>query len=175
MGRLAERIRTWPGAVRGPHPESGFVAIGPRAAWIVAPHDDDDAFGPGTPLARLVEADGQVLMLGAPLETVTLLHHAEAIADVPDKRRVRYEMPVMVDGVRVWRTYEDIDSSEGAFDYDRLGFGDVDAFEVIARDALAAGVGAGGPVGMSASHLFPAPALVRFAVRWMEERFSPGA
>ena len=174
MGRLAERIRTWPGAVRGPHPESSFAALGPRAAWVVAPHADDDAFGPGSPLARLVEADGQVLMLGAPLETVTLLHHAEALADVPGKRRVRYEMPVMVDGERVWRTLEDIDSSEGAFDYDRLGLGDVDPFEVIARDALAAGVGASRPVGMSTSHVFPAPDLVRFAVAWMEDRFSLG-
>jgi aminoglycoside 3-N-acetyltransferase len=175
MGRVAERIRTWPGAVRGPHPESNLVALGARAGWIVAPHPDDDAFGPGTPLARLVEADGQVLMLGAPLETITLLHHAEAIAEVPDKRRVRYEMPVMVDGERVWRSFHDIDSSEGAVDYDRLGFGEVDAFEVIATDALAAGCGGRGPDGMSTSHLFDARALVRFAVGWLEERFSPGS
>ena len=41
----------------------------------------------GSPFARLVEADGQVLMLGAPLDTVTLLHHAEAIARVPASAR----------------------------------------------------------------------------------------
>jgi aminoglycoside 3-N-acetyltransferase len=88
--------RTWPGAVRGEHPEANLVAVGPRAAWLVSPHPYDDAFGVGTPLARLVEADGQVLMLGAPLETLTLLHHAEAVANVPSKRRVTYRMDVLI-------------------------------------------------------------------------------
>ena len=37
-GRLPERLRTWPGAIRGPHPEAGMVAVGARAAWLVLPH-----------------------------------------------------------------------------------------------------------------------------------------
>ena len=36
-------------------------------------------------------------MLGAPLETVTLLHHAEAIASAPGKRTVTYEI-ALADG-----------------------------------------------------------------------------
>jgi aminoglycoside 3-N-acetyltransferase len=120
----------------------------------------------------LVEADGQVLMMGAPLETITLLHHAEAIADVPDKRRVTYRMPISQDGHTVWREYHDIDSSLGAFRYEDLDdLEGMDGFEAIGRAALAAGVGRSGGVGMSTSHLFDAPALVRFAVEWMEERF----
>lgn len=174
MGRVNERIRTWPGAERGPHPETSFTAIGPRAGWVVAPHPDDDAFGQGTPLARLVGAGAQVLMLGAPLETLTLLHHAEAMADVRDKRRVTYEMPVLEDGERVWKRFHDIDSSDGAFPYDDLGLGEVDAFEVIGREALAAGVGVSAPVGMSTSNLFEAPELFRFAKAWMESRFGGG-
>jgi aminoglycoside 3-N-acetyltransferase len=171
-GRLPERIRTWPGARRSAHPESSVVAIGARTDWIVSPHPDDDAFGAGTPLARLVEADGQVLMLGAPLETITLLHHAEAIADVPDKRRVTYRMPVAEDGHAVWREYHDIDSSLGAFRYEDLeDLQGMDGFEAIGRAGLAAGVGRSSGVGMSTSHLFEAPELVRFAVAWMEERF----
>ena len=84
-GRLPERIRTWPGAHRSRQPEASIVALGTRAAWIVADHPWDDPYGPGSPLAKLVETDGQVLMLGAPLETITLLHHAEATARVPDQ------------------------------------------------------------------------------------------
>lgn len=49
-GRVPERMRTWPGAVRGPHPEASMVAIGRDAAALVAPHADDDPYGAATPL-----------------------------------------------------------------------------------------------------------------------------
>lgn len=179
-GRIPERMRTWPGAVRGPHPEANMVAIGPRGPGLVRPHPDDDPHGPGTPLERFVDLGGGVLMLGAPLDTITLLHHAEAIAPIPGKRRVTYRMPVLEDGCAVWREYHDIDTSSGAFPYGELGLG-MDEFEAIARDALASGIGTTGPVGMSTSHLFPAKALVDFAVAWLVERFggsttvSPGS
>src|SRR5437764_1831814 len=73
-GRIPERIRTWPGARRSVHPEASVVALGPRAEWLTDVHPADDGYGAQSPFARLVEAGGQVLMLGAPLETVTLLH-----------------------------------------------------------------------------------------------------
>jgi aminoglycoside 3-N-acetyltransferase len=179
-GRLPERIRTWPGALRSRQPEAGIVAVGRRAAWIVADHPMDDAYGAGSPLARLVEADGQVLMLGAPLSTLTLLHHAEATARAPGKRRVRYRMPILQDGRTIWREFHDIDTARGAFPYNLVageiaatpGIGpDHDPFEAIARQALAAGIGATGRVGAGASALFPARALHRFAVTWLETRF----
>jgi aminoglycoside 3-N-acetyltransferase len=68
------------------------------------------------------------------------------------------------------RTYTDIETSHGAFPYERLGLPD-DEFAVIAREALAAGTGVRGRVGAGECHLFPAPELVSFAVAWMEERF----
>ena len=108
--------RTWPGARYSTHPEARVVAVGGRAGWLVEPHPDDDAYGARSPFARLVEAGGQVLMLGAPLETITLLHHAEAMARVP-ARRVTFEVAT------VWgeREYTDIDTSGGAFPYATLG------------------------------------------------------
>ena len=169
-GRIPERVRTWPGARRSAHPEASVVAVGARAEWLTTAHPQDDAYGPDSPFARLVEVDGQVLMLGAPLETITLLHHAEAIARVPDKRRITFRLPVAEDGHVTERTYTDIDTSEGAFPYRKLGL-DEDEFAVIGRAALAAGVGVRGHVGQAESHLFPAGELTRFAVSWMEERF----
>jgi aminoglycoside 3-N-acetyltransferase len=165
-GRIPERVRTWPGALRSMHPEASVVAVGPRAAWLTAEHDD--GYGVGSPFARLVEAGGHVLMLGAPLETVTLLHHAEAIARVPGKRTVTYEI-AMADGTTRWFT--DIDTSRGAYPYELLGL-EGDEFAIIARDTLAAGIGAHGRVGQADCHLFPAPELVRFAVAWIEDRFT---
>lgn len=174
-GRIPERIRTWPGAARGEHPEANLVAVGQRAAWLVSPHPYDDAYGAGTPLARLVEADAHVLMLGAPLETLTLLHHAEALANVPSKRRVTYRMPVIDNGSRVWREVHDIDtSSDGAFPYDRAVSAGEDPFAVIAAEALEAGCGTSSSVGMSTSYVFDARLLVDFAVRWLEQHFDIG-
>ena len=170
-GRIPERVRTWPGAERSSHPEASVVAVGPRARWLTAEHPGHDAYGPDSPFARLVEADGQVLMLGAPLDTVTLLHHAEAIARVPSKRRVTFRIPVAEGGRVAERSYTDIDTSAGAFPYEDLGL-EEDSFAVIARAALAAGVGVRGRVGQAESHLFPAPELTAFAVSWMEDRFS---
>jgi aminoglycoside 3-N-acetyltransferase len=172
-GRVPERVRTWPGARHSGHPEAAIVAVGARAEWLTDGHPDNDAYGPDSPFARLVEADGQVLLLGAPLDTLTLLHHAEAIAGVPSKRRVTYRV-AMAEGGRVTeRSFTDIDTSAGAFPYEELGL-DEDAFAAIARAALAAGIGARGHIGHAESHLFPAPALTAFAVSWLEERFSTG-
>jgi aminoglycoside 3-N-acetyltransferase len=179
-GRLPERIRTWPGARRSRQPEAGMVAVGSRADWITADHPWDDAYGAGSPLAKLVEADGQVLALGAPLDTLTLLHHAEATARVPDKRRVVYRMPLLENGRTVWRELSDIDTGAGAFPYEEIAeeiastpgvTSGEEAFAAIARQALAAGIGRGGRIGAGESFLFPARELHRFAEGWLEARF----
>ena len=133
-------------------------------------HPQADAYGPDSPFARLVDAGGQVLMLGAPLDTLTLLHHAEAIASAPGKRTVTFEIPVAVAGGIEQRTYTDIDTSRGAYPYERLGLPG-DEFEAIAGAALEAGIGLTGSVGEATCHLFPAPELVRFGAAWIDDRF----
>lgn len=171
MGRVPEAVRTWPGVVHSRHPVSGFSAVGARSQWLMETQTFDEGYGRGSPLDRLVRADGLVLMLGAPLETITLLHLAEYLADAPGKRWIEYEMPVLVDGVREWMRFRELDSDNGAFRYEDLSL-DADAFEVIARDALAAGVGVDGTVASAPSHLFPARALIAHAVAWLEARFA---
>lgn len=169
-GRLPEALRRWPGAVRSRHPDVSFAALGPAAAELVADHPFDHPHGPGSPLARLVGLGGRVLLLGAPLDTMTLLHHAEALADAPGKRFVEYEQPILVDGERVWRRFRDIDSENGAFDYSAAVPEGVDPFEAIVRDMLAAGLGRTGRVGAAQSHLFEAADVVAFGMAWMEEK-----
>lgn len=170
-GRIPERLRTWPGARRSDHPEASVVAVGARADELTEDHPHDDAYGPDSPFARLVAAEGQVLMLGAPLETITLLHHAEALAQVPGKRRVTYTIPVREGDEIVPRTYTDNDTSGAVLPYGDLNL-DADEFEVIARDALAAGIGTRGHVGAADCHVFDAAPLAGFAVTWLELRFS---
>jgi aminoglycoside 3-N-acetyltransferase len=172
-GRVPEALRVWPGARHSGHPEAGVAAVGPLAEALTARHPYDDAYGAGTPYARLVELGGQVAVLGAPLDTVTLVHHAEAVADVPGKRRVSYGMPVSVGGDRLWRTFSDIDTSEGALPYERV-LGEEDYVEHIARSALAAGKGRNRPVGEGTAYLFDARGLVEHAVGWIERNFASG-
>ncbi len=174
-GRVPEALRTWPGARHSGHPEAGVAAVGPLAEALTAEHPYDDAYGAGTPYARLVALGGQVAVLGAPLDTVTLVHHAEAVAEVPGKRRVSYAMPVIVGnpGERLWRTFSDIDTSDGAFPYERV-LGEEDYIEYIARSALAAGAGRSGAVGEGTAYLFDARRLVEHAVSWIEQHFPSG-
>lgn len=171
-GRLPEALRRRPGALRSRHPDVSFAALGAAAAELTADHPWDDPHGPGSPLARLAARNGRVLMLGAPLDTMTLLHHAEALADAPGKRFVDYEQPVLVDGRRVWRRFRDIDSENGAFDYSAAVPAGQEPFDAIARDMLAAGIGRSGRVGAAESHLFDAARVVAFAVAWIEGRIN---
>ncbi|NLU68314.1 aminoglycoside 3-N-acetyltransferase [Streptomyces sp. HNM0574] len=168
-GRLPEALRRRPGAVRSRHPDVSFAALGAAAHALMADHPWDDPHGPGSPLARLAALGGRVLLLGAPLDALTLLHHAEALADVPGKRFVEYEQPILVDGRRVWRRFHDIDSEDGAFDYSAVVPDGTWPFETIARAMLTAGFGRRGRVGAAECHLFEAAETVDFGVAWLEE------
>ncbi|MDP9066762.1 MAG: aminoglycoside 3-N-acetyltransferase [Actinomycetota bacterium] len=170
-GRLPERIRTWPGARHSSHPEARFSALGASSQWLTEDQPWHHPLGAGSPLEKLLEADGSVLMLGAPLETLTLLHHAEELADVPSKKLVRYTVPTVTEnGAIEWREVRDIDTSGGAFPYETV-VGDRDSFQVIGEEAIAAGIGRAGQIGQSTSYLFRARELVDYAVGWIEKHF----
>jgi len=161
-GILAECLRTWPGAHRSLNPEASMSAVGSRAEWLTRDHPLDYGYGAGSPLDRLVACGGRVLMLGAPLDTLTLLHHAEFHARLRHKRIVRYRCPIVRDGETAWVEIEDFDTGESHDDY---------AFDTIAQAALAAGEGHRGKVGHAPCAVFEASGLLQFAIRWLEMRF----
>ncbi len=99
---LTEYLRTLPGSCRSDHSENSFAANGRLAQWITENQPVNYSFGAGSPLAKLCQAGGKVLTLGAPLDSLTLLLYAESLAEVPDKRVVNYRMPVLRHGIRVW-------------------------------------------------------------------------
>jgi len=98
---------------------------------------------------------------------VTLLHHAEHIADVPNKEIVRYWAPILRNGAKTWIEIEEFDTN-GCLPW----YGPTDLFEAIVRDYLQQGRGTVGRVGAALSYLFDAADLTEFAVEWIEERFS---
>lgn len=167
-GVLAESLRTWPGACRSDHPEASMVAVGAQARQLTRHHPHDFPFGPGSPLDRLVHAEGHVLLLGSHLAHVTLLHLAENLARLPHKRQARYTMPVLRHGQPVWETFVDFDTSQGIVD--RPG---EDYFETITRAYLETGAARSGLIGCARSHLLDARGLLNFAVHWMEFHLIP--
>jgi aminoglycoside 3-N-acetyltransferase len=164
-GVLHETMRTWPGAVRSDHPDAGVVAIGSLAAWITADHPFQYGYGKDSPFDKIVRAGGRVLMLGAPLDTITLLHYAENEARIPDKRICRYRR--LMPGVNgpEWVEFEEFDTSQPV--HASLP---EDCFARIAGDYLAAGRGRQGSVGAASSFLFDGEDLVKFGVEWLEGR-----
>jgi len=166
-GILTEYIRTRPGARRSENPEWSMVAIGEKAEWLTKDHPMQYGAGPGSPLHKLVDARGKVLLLGSPLNRVTLLHYAEHLARVPDKRIARYRLPVIRDGRREWVQFEELESSKGIVDWPQG-----DYFEAIMREFLATGKAREGKVGAAQSYLFDAAEVVEFGAGWMEREFT---
>lgn len=169
VGFFPEMLRTTPGAHRSASPGASMAAIGGRAEWFTADHALDYGYGPQSPLGKLVEAGGRTLMLGAPLDTMTLLHHAEHLADYPGKRVHRYETPLLIDGRVVWRQFEEFDTANPPD-----GLPD-DYFASVVTDFLATGKGRRGSVGAAPSVLVDAREIVPFAIAWIERALRPDA
>lgn len=166
-GALPELVRTLSGALRSASPGASCAAIGARADWLTADHALDYGYGEQSPFARLVEARGKVLMLGAPLDTMTLLHHAEHLARLPNKRRLRIETPLLApDGTTTWRWIEEFNTGVPIV----AGL-EEDYFATVVEAFLETGNGRRGRVGAAPSVLVPAPEMVAFGVEWLESRF----
>lgn len=157
------------GARRSSHPDASMVAVGSRADELVHPHLLGTGYGPGSPLERFVQWDGKVLMLGAPLDAVTVLHFAEAIARIPNKRWVEYEAPLTNDGVTTWHPVRELDSN-GILDV-FAAEGQMDAVETIARAYVERRRHREGIVGNATCKVFSARDIVQFGVEYLEARF----
>lgn len=169
-GVLPEFLRTTPGALRSGNPGASIVALGARAERFTADHPLDYGYGEGSPLARLVETGGKVLMLGAPLDTLTLLHHAEHLATLPGKRIRRIEVPFATATGTQWRMIEEFDTGDPIVE----GLAE-DYFAEIVTEFLASGQGRRGLIGAAPSALVDAAAITAFGVSWLESRFGSGS
>jgi aminoglycoside 3-N-acetyltransferase-4 len=82
LGITAELFRRLPGIRRSDHPFA-FAALGPDAAAVTADAFPRPPHGPASPVGRVHDLDGQVLLLGVGHDANTTLHLAEVLAQVP--------------------------------------------------------------------------------------------
>ncbi|MCL1635660.1 AAC(3) family N-acetyltransferase [Luteimonas sp. SX5] len=106
MGVVADTFWRMPGVMRSDNPHA-FAAVGPMAARITATHPLDVPHGLDSPVGRVYELDGQVLLLGVGHDANTTVHLAENMAGA------RYLRPkhliVLEDGTPLRYEYSELD------------------------------------------------------------------
>jgi aminoglycoside 3-N-acetyltransferase len=156
MGVIPELFRTWPGVLRSNPPVGSFAAYGPQAVYLTSNHQLLDEFGETSPLGRLYQLDGHVMLLGVPHHNNTSLHLAEHRAHWPGKRYIQEGTAMLVDGKRQWVTFQMLDLESA--DFNMIG----DLYEEthgIPR----------GQVGKAEVRFMKQRPLIDYAVEWMQK------
>lgn len=157
MGVIPETFRKQKGVLRSNHPAFSFAAWGARANEIISPHSLENGMGETSPLARIYDQNGWVLLLGVDNENNSSLHLAEHRASYQGKQMVECKSPMLVDGEKRWVSYMNIDYNSA--DFERLGIDFARETGLVKRGKVA-----------EANALFmPQRELVDYAVNWLEK------
>lgn len=156
MGRIAECFHRHPETIRSPHPTHSFMARGQHAAEWMSEQPIEDSFGKGSPLAKMMQAEVKILLIGVGFDTCTALHYAEFMQDQPSTEP--QGAAVLVDGKRFWQTYDCIQM-------------DSDRFPELVKDYP--GEITAGTLGQAEVKITAMRPLIEFAIHWLKEHPAP--
>lgn len=157
MGAISECFRKQKGTLRSSHPQVSFAARGRLAERICGEHSLENCLGEASPLAKIYEAGGYVLLLGVGYSVNTSLHLAEYRANYPGKKQIVHRAPIMRGQTSEWVEFADIEFDEGDFADIGQQF-ERDCPHIVRR----------GNIVEAPSVLVPQKDLVDFATVWME-------
>ncbi len=156
VGIIPETFRKQDGVIRSNNPDASFAAWGRHAQQITENHDLYPLFGEHSPVAQIYRRDGWVLLLGVGHNKNTSLHLAEGRANIAHGT-IHLGSPMLIDGVRQWMPFDDIDWDDS--DFDALG----------ADFARETGLQHEGKIAKATALLVPQRALVDYAITWFEK------
>ncbi|MHA1112365.1 MAG: aminoglycoside N(3)-acetyltransferase, partial [Promethearchaeota archaeon] len=154
MGIIVDTFLHYPDVHRSNHPQVSFAAWGKNADMISADHPLTPCFGINSPLGRLYQLKGKVLLLGVDHLNNTSLHIAESLADYPGAKIEPQGSAIMKNGKRMWVTWEEKTFTDE--DFMEIG----KAYEESINYNRS-------KVGHATSILLDQADLVDFAVKWM--------
>jgi aminoglycoside 3-N-acetyltransferase len=158
IGVIPEVFRKQKDVLRSNHPQVSFTAKGKNAEFIISKHNLDFGCGECSPLKKVYDIDGYVLLLGVEHSSNTSIHLAEALADYSGKEIISTGAPLFYDKKRKWVEFNDY--KDFTRDFVKLGRDFVKAKHRYINI---------GNIGNAKSQFFKQRDLVDFAVGWLEK------
>ncbi|MHA6532337.1 AAC(3) family N-acetyltransferase [Paenibacillus sp. BAC0078] len=155
MGIIPDTFRKQKGVRRSSHPIHSFAAWGKHRDVIIDGHALEYGLGERSPLARIYELNGSVLLLGVDNYNNTSLHLAEYRAEYAGKQEVIAGAPMLAGGVRQWVEFKDCNWNSD--DFARIG-------EEFGQET---GRITYGTIAAAAAELIPQREIVDYAVKWL--------